>query len=257
MVRFKAITLLTDFGDFYPGVMKGIILKLAPEATVIDITHGVEPQNVYQGAFLLLNSYKFFPPSIHVAVVDPGVGSDRSAIAVECRNHVFIGPDNGILYPACTEDGIKKIWKIKEEETFSLASRSTTFHGRDVFAPAAALAFMDRLGEIAEKIEAMQKLEIFDYDVCKDKIRARIIYIDRFGNAITNVPKEVVEELDAKGFYVNGVDFPLVETYSCVKEGEPLALIGSFGTLELGVRNGSASEVYGLTSGEVVLKWRI
>jgi S-adenosylmethionine hydrolase len=94
------ITLLTDFGDFYPGVMKGVIYSLAPEARIVDITHSIEPQNVFQGAFLLYHSYRYFRNAIHVAVVDPGVGGKRRAIAVKTRNHYFVGPDNGILYPS-------------------------------------------------------------------------------------------------------------------------------------------------------------
>jgi len=252
----RVITLLTDFGDFYHGVMKGVILKIAPDARIVDISHSIEPQNVYQGAFLLLNSYRFFPPSVHVAVVDPGVGGDRRAIAVECRNHIFIGPDNGILYPACSRDGVKRIWKIDEEKTFKLASSSTTFHGRDVFAPAAALAFVEMIEEVAEEVDEMHSLELFDYRVERDAIRARIMYIDGFGNAVTNIHGDVVRELDAKAFYIDGTEFPLVETYSCAEEGEPIALIGSFNTLEFSVRNGSAAKAFGLKSGEVVLKWR-
>ncbi|AEA47625.1 SAM hydrolase/SAM-dependent halogenase family protein [Archaeoglobus veneficus] len=256
--KFNAITFLTDFGDFYPGVMKGVILGIAPDAKIIDITHGVEPQNVYQGAFLLLHSYRFFPPSIHVAVIDPGVGSSRRAIAIECKNHLFIGPDNGILYPACVDDGIRRVWKIIEDKTFTFASSSTTFHGRDVFAPAAALAFEGKLEDVAEEIETeeMKKLELYDCRVSGDEIHCRILFVDRFGNAVTNVPADLVKKLDAKGFYIGSAEFPLVKTYSCVEEGEPLALIGSFDTLELSVRNGDASRTYDLKSGKVVLKWR-
>ncbi len=249
-----AVTLITDFGDYYQGVMKGVILKIAPDARIVDITHNIEPQNIYQGAFLLFNSYRFFPPSVHVAVVDPGVGGNRRAIAVECKSHVFIGPDNGILYPACSEAGIKRIWRIDEEKMFRFASSSTTFHGRDVFAPAAALVFTGKLEEVGEEIDGMHILELFDYSIEKSAIRARIMYVDRFGNAVTNIPGDAVQ--DAKAFYVNGIEFPLVETYSCVEVGKPLALIGSFNTLELSIRSGSASELFGLKSGEVVLEWR-
>jgi S-adenosylmethionine hydrolase len=111
------ITLLTDFGDFYPGVMKGVILKINPKAIVIDISHSVEPQNVFQGAFLLYNAYKFFPNAVHIAVVDPGVGGKRKALAFECRNHMFIAPDNGIAYPSAREDGIERIWIVDEVKT--------------------------------------------------------------------------------------------------------------------------------------------
>ena len=249
----KPITLLTDFGDFYPGVMKGVILKVCPNATIIDITHSVEPQNIYQGAFLLYHSYRFFPEAIHVAVVDPGVGSSRKAIAIECSNHVFIGPDNGILYPSACEDGIRQIWVIDESKTSKITGvLSTTFHGRDVFAPASAYAAMDKLDEVAEPFDGeICKLDLFDYIIEENKIICRIIFIDRFGNAVTNVKASDISSV--KGFYVNGVEFPLVRTYSDVEMGEPLALIGSFETLELSVRNGNAAEMFGFKSGEIEL----
>ena len=243
------ITLLTDFGEFYPGVMKGVILKICPDANIVDITHSIEPQNVYQGAFLLYNSYRFFPNAIHVAVVDPGVGSERLAIAIECRNHIFIGPDNGILYPSAFEDGIKRIWVIDEEKTSKVTGElPTTFHGRDVFAPASAYALLGKLGEVAEPYDGeIERIELFDYKMEGDKLECRIIFIDRFGNAITNVKAEDLK--GAKGFYIGDTYIPMVRTYSDVEIGEPLALIGSFGTLELSVRNGSFADEFGVRSG--------
>jgi S-adenosylmethionine hydrolase len=250
----KPITLLTDFGDFYPGVMKGVILKICPNATIVDISHSVEPQNVHQGAFLLYHSYRFFPNAVHVAVVDPGVGSSRKAIAIECNNHIFIGPDNGVLYPSASDDGMRRVWVIDESKTSKITGvLSSTFHGRDVFAPASAYAVFGKLEEVAEPYDGeIRKLDLFDYEIEGDKIRCRIIFIDRFGNAVTNVRAEDIG--DAKGFYINGVEFPLVNTYSNVGIGEPLALIGSFETLELSVRNGNASEKFNLKSGEIELR---
>ena len=242
------VTLLTDFGDYYPGIMKGVILKICPNARIVDITHSVEPQNVYQGAFLLYHSYRFFPESVHIAVVDPGVGSDRRALIVECREHIFVGPDNGILYPSAKENGIKRIWRINESKTSRFTGTlSSTFHGRDVFAPASALALLGRIDEIAEPCKEMVELELYDYRINGDLLECRVIYIDRFGNAVTNVREEDI--VDAKGFYVNGKYVPIVRTYSDVAVGEPLALIGSFGTLELSVRNGSFANSFGIKSG--------
>lgn len=254
----RPITLLTDFGDFYPGVMKGVIIKILPNANIIDITHSIEPQNIMQGAFLLLNSYSFFPPAIHVAVVDPGVGSERKALIVECKDHIFIGPDNGILYPACENEGIEKIWRIREDIASRFSGQlSRTFHGRDVFAPAAAFAAMGKIEEIAEPESEMKKIDLFDYRIEGETVTCRIIFIDRFGNAVTNLRREVVEELNAKGFYINGVKFPLVERYSDVEVDMPLSIIGSFETLELSVRNGDASKRFGLKSGLIKLEvWR-
>lgn len=250
----NVITLLTDFGDFYPGVMKGVILKICPHAKIIDISHSVEPQNVYQGAFLLYHSYRFFPNAVHVAIVDPGVGSERLALVVECKNHIFIGPDNGILYPSAVEDGIKRVWVIDEGKTSRISGElSTTFHGRDVFAPASAFAVLDKIEEIAKPYDGeIERLDLFDYKVEGKTVECRIIFIDRFGNAITNVKAEDLE--DAKGFYVNETYIPMVRTYSDVSVGEPLALIGSFGTLELSVRNGSFADVFGVRSGKFEMR---
>ncbi len=248
------VTLLTDFGDFYPGVMKGVILSLAPETRVVDICHTVEPQNVLQGAFLLYNSYRFFKSAVHVAVVDPEVGSERRAIAVKTKNHVFIAPDNGIVYPSASEDGIERVYEIDLSISKLVGELSYTFHGRDVFAPAAALAVRGDLWKFCNEIEDMKKLELFDYKIESDRIVCRVVFIDRFGNLVTNLK---AKDINAKRFYLKGIEFPLVKTYSDVKIGEPLALIGSFGTLELSVRNGNASELLGIDKGGVEIELEV
>ncbi len=250
--NMNLITLLTDFGDYYSGVMKGVLLKNSPQVNLVDITHSVESQNVFQGAFLLLNSYRFFPPCIHVAVVDPGVGSERRAIVVECDRYTFIGPDNGILYPACRESGIKRIWRIEEDKVAhnqGLDKISTTFHGRDIFAPAVSYVINDRIEDIAEEVEDIQPVEIFDYRFEGREIRCRVLFLDRFGNAVTNLKSEVVEELNPKVFNVGKQNFPLVDSYSDVDKGSPLSVIGSFDTLELSIREGNASRDFSLRSG--------
>jgi S-adenosylmethionine hydrolase len=235
----KVVSLLTDFRDFYPGVMKGVILSLAPEAIIVDISHTVEPQNILQGAFLLYHSYRYFRNAVHVAVVDPGVGSERRALAIEGKNHFFIGPDNGILYPSAVEDGIKTAYSIKEEISELVGELSSTFHGRDIFAPAAAMAVKGDFTYFEEiDKEELEKLELFDYSVSGSKVRCRVVYV------VTNL-----REVRGKGFYFRGVEFPFVRTYSDVEIGEPLSLIGSFGTLELSVREGSAAEMLGIKRG--------
>ncbi|MFO7967819.1 MAG: SAM-dependent chlorinase/fluorinase [Archaeoglobaceae archaeon] len=258
--NMNLITLLTDFGDYYPGVMKGVILKNSPHVHLVDITHSVEPQNVVQGAFLLLNSYRFFPPCIHVAVVDPGVGSKRMAVIVECDHYTFIGPDNGILYPACSESGMKRVWRIDEDKVTQyqgIDKISSTFHGRDIFAPASSYAVKGRIEEIGEEIglEDMQHLDIFDHRVEGKEVSCRVLFIDRFGNAVTNLNTEVVEQLNPKVFNVGEQKFPLVDSYSDVEKGSPMSLIGSFDTLELSVREGDASERFGIKSGWLKLGW--
>ncbi|HID42657.1 MAG TPA: hypothetical protein EYP30_02595 [Archaeoglobaceae archaeon] len=251
--KLKLITMLTDFGDYYPGVMKGVILKFIPDIKIIDITHSVEPQNVLQGAFLLYNSYRFFPSAIHMAIVDPGVGSRRDAIVVECRNHVFIGPDNGILFSSAKEDGIERIWKINEERVDM--EISNTFHGRDVFAPAVCYYLRGKIKEIAEKKKSIVETDIFNCEVRENKIKCRIIFTDKFGNAVTNIGKEILDELNPKAFYVSGQKFPLVKSYSDVDKGEALSIVGSFNSLELSVREGKASEKFSLRSGLIELEF--
>ncbi len=247
------ITLLTDFGDYYPGVMKGVIMSIA-NVPVVDITHNVEPQNVYQGAFLLYHAYRYFKNAIHVAVVDPGVGSERRALAVLTRNHVFIGPDNGILYPSASQDGIVSIHEIDPSISEFVGELSATFHGRDIFAPAAALAAKGELLNFCREVGEMQELNLYDYAVLGDRIVCKVVFIDRFGNLITNVRAE-----DAKGkaFYLKDVEFPLVRTYSDVDVGRPLALIGSFNTLELSLREGNASEMVGIRKGNVEIELEV
>ncbi|WP_202319221.1 SAM hydrolase/SAM-dependent halogenase family protein [Archaeoglobus neptunius] len=250
----RIVTLLTDFGSYYPGVMKGVIWKLAPEAIIADITHEVEPQNIFQGAFLLYHSYRYFDGAIHVAVVDPGVGSGRRALAVLTRNNVFIGPDNGILYPSASEDGIVKVYEISESVSELVGTLSTTFHGRDVFAPAAALALRGKYEGYFKETDRMLRMDIFDYAVGEERIRCRVAFVDRFGNIVTNLR---AEDVKAKAFYFGGVKFPVVRTYSEVDPGEPLALIGSFGTLELSVREGNASDLVGIRKGNVEIELEV
>ncbi|MFP4558501.1 MAG: S-adenosyl-l-methionine hydroxide adenosyltransferase family protein [Archaeoglobaceae archaeon] len=245
------VTLLTDFGDYYPGVMEGVILKNTPQVNVVDITHSVEPQNVFQGAFLLLKAYGFFPPCIHVAVIDPGVGTKRKAIIVECDYYTFIGPDNGILFPACRESGIKRIWMISEQKIAEGAESriSTTFHGRDLFAPAVSYVIKGRIPEIAEEIEELEQLDVFECHIEGEEISCRVLFVDRFGNAVTNLKREVVEQLNPKVFNIGKQNFPLVVSYSDVEIGSPLSVMGSFDTLELSVREGNASKRFDLKSG--------
>ena len=247
------VTLLTDFGYYYPGVMKGVIMSMV-NVPVVDITHSIEPQNVYQGAFLLYHAYRYFGKAVHVAVVDPGVGSERRALAVVTKNCTFIGPDNGILYPSASQDGIVGIYEISSTVSRLVGELSSTFHGRDIFAPAAALAVRGELLDFCREVSGMLKLDLYDYMVLENTIRCRVAFIDRFGNIVTNVR---AEDLKGKAFYLAGIEFPLVKTYSDVEVGEPLALVGSFNTLELSVREGRASEITGIRRGNVEIELEV
>ncbi len=247
------VTLLTDFGDYYPGVMKGVIMSMA-NVPVVDITHNVEPQNVYQGAFLLYHAYRYFGNAVHVAVVDPGVGSKRRALAVVTENNIFIGPDNGILYPSASQDGIVSIHEIDHSVAEFVGEMSATFHGRDIFAPAAALAVKGELLNFCREVGEMQELDLYDYTVLEDRIKCKVVFVDRFGNIITNVR---ANDVRGKAFYLGDVKFPLVRTYSDVEVGNPLALIGSFNTLELSLREGNASEMVGIRKGNVEIELEV
>ncbi|RLI78715.1 hypothetical protein DRP05_06420 [Archaeoglobales archaeon] len=253
MVVRKVITLLTDFGDFYPGVMKGVILRICHGIKIVDITHTIEPQNVLQAAFLLSNYYSFFEDSVHLAVVDPEVGSGREGLIVEVGGDVFIAPNNGILTTIVKKANKMKIWKIDESRTSKVTGTlSTTFHGRDVFAVAAAFAAMNKIEEVAEPFKGkVVRLSVFNPKIEGNKIRCNAVYIDRFGNVVTDLKKEIIERLNPKGFYIKETYFPLVEKYVDVGLNEPLSLIGSFGTLEFSVRNGNASKRFGIKSGEL------
>ena len=247
----RVITLLTDFGDFYHGVMKGVILNCLGEyVQIIDISNSVESQNVFQGAFLLFNSYKYFPrKTVHVAVVDPGVGGKRDAIVVESNNYFFVGPDNGILYPSCAEDGIRRIWRINPSKLGT--EISSTFHGRDIFAPVISYVLRNELEKVAIKKRKMKELNIFDYEVSGNRVKCRVVFIDKFGNIITNLRKELVEKVKPKFVVFKGLKIPVVKTYCEVGVGKPLALIGSFNTLEISIRNGNASKKFKVKNGKI------
>uniref|UniRef100_A0A7C4W417 SAM-dependent chlorinase/fluorinase n=1 Tax=Geoglobus ahangari TaxID=113653 RepID=A0A7C4W417_9EURY len=249
------IALLTDFGDYYPGVMKGVIRKFT-DAEVIDITHSVTPQNVIEGAFLLYNAYRFFPKdTIFVVVVDPGVGSERKALVIKTKNYYFVCPDNGIAYPSAEEDGIVKIYQIDENISELTGELSATFHGRDIFAPAAALLSKGNYTYFKE-INEIKELNLFDVDISDTEIRCNVIYIDRFGNVVTNIKDTVINNKKIKKVYFEELEIPVVRAYSDVGIGEPLALIGSFKTLELSIREGNFAREFRVKHGMLRLRWK-
>jgi len=186
----QTIALLTDFGteDIYVGVMKGIISKIAPESEVIDITHGVRPQSVREGAFALLNSYRYFPKNtIFVTVIDPGVGSTRKPIAVKAGDYCFIAPDNGVLSYVLASFDQFQVVEITNPN-YRMPEVSSTFHGRDVFAPAAAhLAAGVDLADFGERVVKLFQLPQPALDIVGKEVRGEIIHIDHFGNLMTSI----------------------------------------------------------------------
>lgn len=250
------IALLTDFGlrDHYVAAMKGVILTIAPDATLIDITHDIAPQDVLGGALELEASCGYFPPgTVFVAVVDPGVGSSRRALAAASRGRYFVGPDNGLLWPAVGPDATAE-WRALTEERFWRPTVSRTFEGRDRFAPAAAwLAAGTALGELGVLVDPVRLLEP-QPDVVSGSIAGQVIRVDRFGNLITNVSRTQLGRL-ASPYVIelNGQSIPgTVGTFADVPTGAPCAFVGSSERLEVAVNGGDASERFGVRRGAPV-----
>jgi S-adenosylmethionine hydrolase len=241
------VTLLTDFGleDAYVGAMKGAILSVYARAAVVDVTHGVRPFAVLQGAFLLDSAWRSFPAgTVHVAVVEPGVGTQRRAIAFKAGEHYFVGPDNGLF--TFLNDPIS--------ETVELATppeAAPTFHGRDVFAPVAArLAAGAGLAEVGRAARA-EPVRLPDAWASKvgEAWRAQALHCDHFGNVISNLPIRSLARIKA----ANGMRVRTVETYEDAQPNELVALVGSSGRIEFALREGSAATRLHVAPGETVL----
>jgi len=250
------ITLLTDFGDrdYYVSAMKGVILGIAPEAQIVDVTHRITPFSILEGAFVLWQAVRWFPrETVHVLVVDPGVGSERDAVAVRAGGHYLVGPDNGALYPAAASLGIEEVRRIEEGEL--TLPRSGTFDGRDVFAPVAAhLASGVPMERVGPRKDGLVRLELFRYEVGVDSIASHVLHVDRFGNVVLDVPLDALPPDLPPRLTVEpeGGEALEAKNASHYKEGSPRELLlipGSSGLLELSVRRGSAAEFLGLRPG--------
>ena len=241
------VTLLTDFGtaDGYVAEVKAVILARAPDAVLVDVAHDVAPHDVEAGRLALARYWRKFPPrTVHLAVVDPDVGSSRRALAVESDGRFLVGPDNGLLSPALLLAGARAVSMPVPQHA------SPTFHGRDVFAPAAALLLagtpVDGIGTpipdpvLRRTAEARRN--------AAGLIEGQVITVDRFGNAVTNL-------MAAHGGTVEvaGLQLPVQRTYADAAPGAALALVGSSGLIEIAVRNGSAVDLLGIERGSVVL----
>jgi S-adenosyl-L-methionine hydrolase (adenosine-forming) len=255
------ITLTTDFGrqDWFVGAMKGVILRLNPRATIADLSHEVPAGDIRSGAFVLAAGCCYFPKgTVHVAVVDPGVGSARSAIAVRTADYFFVGPDNGVLSLALAREKVLSIRRLTEERFF-LRPVSRTFHGRDVFAPVAAHLSRGvsarKLGPAEEDFVRLPWRESRTRSGC---VEGEIIYVDRFGNAITNITTASLPAREKYGVFVGRKRVgPVREFYQSVPIGETVAVPGSAGFLEICVNGGSAAKKLKLRIGSgVSLRWR-
>ena len=241
---------MTDFGSYYPGVMRGVILGIDPDAKIVDITHSIKRGNIREGAFLLKDCIGYFPDgTIFVAVVDPGVGGDRAVLIVDCGSKVLVGPDNGLLIPAAkTMD--YRVYRAVDERYF-LKDVSKSFHGRDVFAPIAAhISKGVSIEDIGKPFDLFIDLELEKAIVCEYKIIGEVLFIDDFGNLITSISGNLLRKGDR--IKVKDREMNLVSTYSDAKEGDLLAIAGSHGNLEISVNKGNAAEFLNFGEGDEV-----
>jgi len=257
------ITLLTDFGtrDWFVGTIKGVIGRIDPRAVVVDVTHEIEPGDIRGGAFALAASYSFFPRgTIHVVVVDPGVGSSRKAIVARTENFSFVGPDNGVLSWALAREKIKSV-HVLENPQFFLQPLSHTFHGRDLFAPVAAhLSRGTPVRRFGRRLAQYVRLPWPEPCRTRSGWKGEVVYIDRFGNALTNLEAGRVKVPGGEGQWIveaRGLRCPLVSFYQSVRMGRPAAVLGSSGFLEIAVNGGSAAKNFKLRPGTPVHLKRI
>lgn len=257
MNQQRIVTLLTDFGlsDVYVGVMKGVIAQINPTLKVIDLTHEIPPQNLAAGRFCLMNAVPYFPKdTVHIAVVDPGVGSSRRAVAIEFAGGFLVSPDNGLFSGVISQKPVISAVELTNSQYWRTASPSTTFHGRDIFAAVGAhLASGVSLEELGTVIspESLVKLPIVE---CRKKdgiVEGCIQYIDRFGNLITNIPGNLVI---GKTWTVEiaEVSIPGKKTYNDSPICSLIALVGSHGWVEIAVNNGNAQSKLQLNYGDGV-----
>ena len=259
------ITLLTDFGadDEYVGLMKGVVLTINPDATIIDITHHIGPQDIVQAAYTINSTYPYFPAgTIHLIVVDPGVGTERAILAVKANHQFFLAPDNGVLTLLLNEDNGASIIRVTNSNYF-LNSVSHTFHGRDIFSPVGAhISRGVNLKALGTETDLSHVVRLKDLHAQIDQNGAligRVVSIDNFGNLITNIDagmlahshktsSAAITRVSIGGHVVNG----LSTTYGNVDSNTPAALIGSRGYLEIAVNGGSAAQYFNISKGDVV-----
>lgn len=264
--RHRHISFLSDYGstDEFAGVCRGVILRIAPEVTVIDVTHGIRPQDVHEGALVLARSVSYLPTGVHLAVVDPGVGSGRLPVAVVAADgSVLVGPDNGLLLPAAARLGGVLAAHCIENPAVMLPNPSRTFHGRDVFAPAAAhLALGLDPAELGRPLdpEALVQVLIPPARRHHDHFHGKVQHVDRFGNLQLNIPgSDLAEAGLAVGTLLEvriegrRILVPFRETYASVERGQLVLAEDSDGLISLAVSHGSALESLGATVGASVI----
>lgn len=259
------IALLTDFGllDPYVGVMKGVIYSINPRVLVVDITHGIEPQNIRQGGYLLWSAYRYFPSNtVYVAIVDPGVGSTRRILGARTPRGTFLAPDNMLLDFILAEETVLEAVEVYQQGNFfALPNISATFHGRDIFAPIAAhLSRGRRLGEVGKPIIVHRPMSPF-LNVDKDKASSgTVLHIDRFGNIVTNLRAGNYQEASIAVKEVSINKKPIrqwTKTYAEAPAGRPCCILGSSGLVEIVVKNDSAARMLKAKVGHsLTVQWR-
>jgi S-adenosyl-L-methionine hydrolase (adenosine-forming) len=258
------IAILTDFGyrDHYVGAMKGVIASIAPGAPLIDITHGVPAQSIAAGAIALAQTWRLFPPrTVFLVVVDPGVGTARLAVAVQTRAGArFVGPDNGVLSLALEEAGPSRAVELRTPR-YRRARVSATFHGRDIFAPAAAHLWrgvkLESLGPPVR--EGLTHLELAEPREGVEELRGEVLYVDGFGNLVSNIARDALARFEARFPAMRlsvrigtGAPIEILQAYGDARNGVPLATFGSFELLEIAVREGSAARHFAAGPGAMV-----
>lgn len=257
------ITLTTDFGytDPFVGIMKGVIARISPHARVVDITHGVPPQDITAGALALRHSVDYFPPgTIHVVVVDPGVGSARRPLLFRCEDIYLIGPDNGVLSLALESHKAVSVIELSNPE-YHLRPTSRTFHGRDIFAPAAAhLSRGVDPAEFGAPVNDFVRLERPAITKAGASISGKVVYIDGFGNLFTTVSEEDLADYGTEKVDVsigNATIHGISSAYASPGSFRLVAIINSWGLLEIAARNGNAAQLLGAAIGDTVQVRRI
>jgi S-adenosyl-L-methionine hydrolase (adenosine-forming) len=256
--RARRICLITDFGtrDPYVAAIKGVILGIAPEATIEDLSHEIAPQDIIEGALFLAAAAPYWPEgTVFIAVIDPGVGTQRNALAVSAGGQYFLCPDNGLLSLYLQDHPLESAYAITNH-AYLAPEISPTFHGRDIFAPAAAHLLKGvPIAELGDPLDRLALLDVPEIEwLGGDQLEGEIIHIDRFGNAITNVRRE---DLDGRTPFrvrtpANEIGC-IVNTYGEAQPGHPLALFGSAGYLEIALREGNASTTLSLQKGDAIV----
>jgi len=246
------LTLASDFGSPYPAAMKGAILQRT-DARLVDVAHDLPRQDVRAAAFWLREVLPYFPPAVHLVVVDPCVGTDRGVLAVAADDHVLVGPDNGVLIPpaAAIADTVA-VYAVDYDEP-----ASQTFHGRDVFAPLAAEVHEAGVGllETDGRFTPTDDYETVTFPEPErdgPTIRGEVLVVDDFGNAITNVPGSVLDEHFGRSIRIDGEPAPVRRTYATVSPGQRLVTVGSHENVELAVNQGRGDEAFGVAAGDAV-----